>query len=232
MMKKGKEAERAGTTGRSRSARRRRAGHEDLLTDVSRVRPLEAIDRERGSLGERIRKAREMRGLTLEDISSRTGIDVDTLKRMESGKMTPPLGQLIRLGKALDMKMGYFISPGVDKPMTVVRTDQRQPISRYGEKRSEQYGYVYESLAPEKGNRLMEPFIVTLLPTDVEEFSTHDGQEFLYVLQGEMKVQVGDQIELLHSGDAVYYDSNQPHLVKSAGGSKAVILAVLYAGSK
>ena len=231
-MKKGKEAERAGTTGRSRSARRRRAGHEDLLTDVSRVRPLEAIDRERGYLGERIRKAREMRGLTLEDISSRTGIDVDTLKRMESGKMTPPLGQLIRLGKALDMKMGYFISPGVDKPMTVVRTDKRQPISRYGEKRSEQYGYAYESLAPEKGNRLMEPFIVTLLPTDTEELSTHDGQEFLFVLDGEMKVQVGDQIEFLRSGDAVYYDSNQPHLVKSVGGNKTTILAVLYAGSK
>lgn len=231
-MKKGKEAERAGTTVRSRSARRRRAGHEDLLTDVSRVRPLEAMDRERGSLGERIRKAREMRGLTLEDISSRTGIDVDTLKRIESGKMTPPLGQLIRLGKALDMKMGYFISPGVDKPMTVVRTDQRQPISRYGEKRSEQYGYVYESLAPEKANRLMEPFIVTLLPTDMEEFSTHDGQEFLFVLEGEMKVQVGDQIEFLRSGDAVYYDSNQPHLVKSVGGNKTTILAVLYAGSK
>jgi len=231
-MKKGKEAERAGTTGRSRSARRRRAGHEDLLTDVSRVRPLKAMDRERGYLGERIRKAREMRGLTLEDISSRTGIDVDTLKRMESGEMTPPLGQLIRLGKALDMKMGYFISPGVDKPMTVVRTDQRQPISRYGEKRSEQYGYVYESLAPEKGNRLMEPFIVTLLPTDTEELSTHDGQEFLFVLEGEMKVQVGDQIEFLRSGDAVYYDSNQPHLVKSVGGNKTTILAVLYAGSK
>lgn len=231
-MKKGKEAERAGTTGKSRSARRRRAGHEDLLTDVSRVRPLDAMDRERGYLGERIRKAREMRGLTLKDISSRTGIDVDTLKRMESGKMTPPLGQLIRLGKALDMKMGYFISPGVDKPMTVVRTDQRQPISRYGEKRSEQYGYVYECLAPEKANRLMEPFIVTLLPTDVEEFSTHDGQEFLFVLEGEMKVQVGDQIEFLRSGDAIYYDSNQPHLVKSVGGKKTTILAVLYAGSK
>jgi transcriptional regulator with XRE-family HTH domain len=232
MTEKGKEVERARTRGKPRSARGKRARHEDLLTDVSHVRPPEATERESGYLGERIRRTRETRGLNLEDISSRTGIDVDTLKRMESGEMAPPLGQLIRLGKALDMKMGYFISPGVDKPMTVVRTDQRQPVSRYGEKRSEQYGYVYESLAPEKGNRLMEPFIVTLLPTDAEEFSTHDGQEFLFVLDGEMKVQVGDQIQFLRSGDAVYYDSNQPHLVKSVGGSKTTILAVLYAGSK
>jgi quercetin dioxygenase-like cupin family protein len=173
-----------------------------------------------------------MRGLSLEDISSRTGIDVATLNRIESNEMLPPLGQLIRLGKALDMKMGYFISPGVDKPVTVVRKGQGQAVARYGKKKSQQYGYIYESLAPEKANRVMEPFIVTLLPTDAEEFSAHDGQEFIYVLEGEMKVQVGDQTEFLHPGDAVYYDSTQPHLVKSATRAKTTILAVLYTGAK
>jgi quercetin dioxygenase-like cupin family protein len=95
-----------------------------------------------------------------------------------------------------------------------------------------QYGYFYESLAPEKADRLMEPFIVTLVPTDKEEFSTHAGQEFLYVLEGEMKVQVGDRVEFLKPGDAVYYDSNQPHLVKCVGANVTKILAVLYTGSK
>ena len=231
-MKKGKEVKQVRIRGKSSQAKGKPAAHEDLLTDVSHLRPPEVVDKERGSLGGRIRKARETRGLTLKDISSRTGIAVDTLQHMESNEMTPPLGQLIRLGKALDMKMGYFISPGVDKPVTVVRADQRQPISRYGERRSERHGYLYESLAPEKGNRLMEPFVVTLLPTDVEEFSTHDGQEFLFVLEGEMKVQVGDQVEFLQTGDAVYYDSIQPHLVRSVGGKKTRILAVLYAGSQ
>ncbi|HJX68982.1 MAG TPA: cupin domain-containing protein, partial [Dehalococcoidia bacterium] len=88
----------------------------------------------------------------------------------------------------------------------------------------------YESLAPDKANRLMEPFIITLVPTDVEEFSTHAGQEFLYVLQGEIKVQVGDRADFLKPGDAAYYDSNQPHLVRCAGTTAAKILAVLYAG--
>jgi quercetin dioxygenase-like cupin family protein len=116
--------------------------------------------------------------------------------------------------------------------MTVVRRGRGQTVARYGKKKSQQYGYTYESLAPEKANRIMEPFIVTLLPTDAEEFSTHDGQEFIYVLEGEMKVQVGDQTELLHPGDAIYYDSSQPHLVKSAAGTKTTILAVLYTGAK
>ena len=206
--------------------------HEDFLTDASRLAPARAIEKEKEALGERICAAREMRGLTLEDISSRTGIDVATLKGIESTEIAPPLGQLIRLGKALDMKMGYFISPGVDKPMTVVRKDQGKAVARYGKKKSQQYGYSYESLAPEKANRMMEPFIVTLLPTDAEEFSSHDGQEFIFVLEGEMKVQVGDKVEFLKPGDAVYYDSTQPHLVKSATKTQARILAVLYTGAK
>jgi transcriptional regulator with XRE-family HTH domain len=206
--------------------------HEDFLTDASRLAPVGAKEKAKEALGERIRTAREMRGLTIEDISSRTGIEVATLKQIESSKMAPPLGQLIRLGKALDMKMGYFISPGVDKPMTVVRKDQGKAVARYGKKKGEQYGYSYESLAPEKANRMMEPFIVTLMPTDAEEFSSHDGQEFIFVLEGEMKVQVGDKVEFLKPGDAVYYDSTQPHLVKSATKTKARILAVLYTGAK
>ena len=85
--------------------------------------------------------------------------------------------------------------------MTVVRKHERRPVSRYGEAKSMFYGYSYESLAPDKANRLMEPFIITLVPTDVEEFSTHAGQEFLYVLQGEIKVQVGDRADFLKPGE-------------------------------
>jgi transcriptional regulator with XRE-family HTH domain len=212
------------------SARKKAARHEDFITDASRIVRIKALEKE--TLGDRIRTVREMRGLSLDDISSRTGIDVPALNRIESNEMVPPLGQLIKLGKALDMKMGYFISPGVDKPMTVVRRGQGQSVARYGKKKSQQYGYLYESLAPEKANRMMEPFIVTLLPTSVEEFSAHDGQEFLFVLEGEMKVKVGDRTELLHPGDAIYYDSTQPHLVKSATGAKTTILAVIYSGAK
>jgi transcriptional regulator with XRE-family HTH domain len=206
------------------------ARHEDFITDASQIVGTKVLEAE--TLGERIRTVREKHGLSLDDISSRTGIDVSALNRIESNETVPPLGQLIRLGKALDMKMGYFISPGVDEPMTVVRRGQGQSIARYGEKKGLQCGYLYESLAPEKANRMMEPFIVTLLPTDAEEFSYHDGQEFLFVLEGEMKVRVGDRTEHLYSGDAVYYDSTKPHLVKSATSVKTTILAVIYSGAK
>jgi transcriptional regulator with XRE-family HTH domain len=206
------------------------ARHDDLLTDVANLARTEAVEEGKESLGDRIRRVREMRGLTVKDLSSRTGIDTDTLGRIESSKLIPALGQLVRLGKALDMKMGYFISPGIDKPMTVVLKHERRPVSRYGEAKSMLYGYSYESLAPDKANRLMEPFIITLVPTGTEEYSTHAGQEFLYVLEGEIKVQVGDRADSLKAGDAVYYDSNQPHVVRCVGTAPAKVLAVLYAG--
>jgi quercetin dioxygenase-like cupin family protein len=227
-----KEKAKRRTSARLSPAKGKAAKHGDFLTDLANLAHLREIDREKESLGDRIRRVREMRGLTIKDLSSRTGIDIDILKRTESSEMIPALGQLARLGRALDMKMGYFISPGIDNPMTVVHKDERRPISRYGETKSMQYGYFYESLAPEKADRLMEPFIVTLVPTDTEQFSIHDGQEFLYVLEGEMKVQVGDRVDFLKSGDAVYYDSNQPHLVRCVGTNVTKILAVLYTGSK
>ena len=209
-------------------SKRKMAKHHDLLTDVT---SMEHVDEAKESLGDRIRRVRQDRGLTVKDLSTRTGIDTADLERIESGNTIPALGQLVRLGRALDMKMGYFISPGVDQLMTVVRKNARKPISRFGETKSMEHGYFYECLAPEKADRVMEPFIVTLVPTATEEFSTHAGQELLYVLEGEMKVQVVDRVEFLKPGDAVYYDSDQPHLVKCVGTAVTKILAVICTGS-
>ena len=213
---------------------RRQEDHGDLLTDPSHHRIPEppAKGPSKQTLGLRIHETRQMRGLTLQDLSSRTGISLETLEKVEANKMIPPLGELIKLGKALEMKMGYFISPGVEKPMTVVHSDKRLVVSRHGKKKSEQYGYFYESLAPEKADRFMEPFLITMVPSEVKELASHDGQEFIFVLEGEMRAQVGDQVEILKAGDAVYYDSSHPHLVKCHGDTPTKILAVLYTGSK
>lgn len=207
----------------------------DFLTDTTEAKADAAAvtpAKERRSLGERIREVRETRGLTMEDLSSRTGISVDALERIEANEMTPPLSQLVRLGKALDMKMGYFLSTGEARPMCVVRAHGRRTVARRGKRASEQYGYVYQSLAAEKTDRCMEPFLVTMVPSEFGELSSHDGQEFLFVLEGEIRVQVGHEVEILHPGDSVYYDSPTPHLVKCHGKKPAKIIAVLYTGEK
>jgi 2-oxoglutarate ferredoxin oxidoreductase subunit gamma len=182
------------------------------------------------NVGERVREVRENRGLSIEDISQRTGIPVAILEEIEEETIAPPLGTVIKLAKALEMKMGYFISGKEDRPFTIVRVDDRKVISRYDSKKGKHYGYEFESLAPHKKDRHMEPFLVTLEPVDTdEERSTHDGQEFIYVLEGSMEVRLGDEIHILEPGDSIYYDSTVPHLVKCHGNKETKILAVIYA---
>ena len=182
------------------------------------------------NVGERVKAVREKRGLTLQDISQRTDIDIPFLGEIEKGEVAPPLGVVIKLAKALEMKMGYFISGEENRPYTIVRRDDRKVISRYDSKKAKHYGYEFESLAPHKTDRHMEPFMVTLEPTDTEEErSAHDGQEFIYVLEGNMGVIYGEERYVLEPGDSIYYDSTVPHLVKCHGDKKTKIVAVFYA---
>jgi quercetin dioxygenase-like cupin family protein len=225
-----RKVRRTGGRGTGGSSRGGFAGSDDFLTDSSHAGRVETGQRETESLGDRVRKAREMRSVSLADLSAQTGIRVETLQSVESNELIPPLGELVKLGKALETRMGYFISPGTEKAMTVVRAGQRQPVARHRGKKAERYGYSYESLAPEKANRVMEPFILTLLPSADEKPSTHDGQEFIFVLDGQVKVRVADRSEVLGPGDALYYDSKEPHFVGCAG-EEAKILAVLYPGA-
>ncbi len=215
--------------------------YEDILNDVSHF---SAKDEEKYlvdstdkgpsegeiilNVGESVKKIREKKGLSLQDIFQRTGLQPELLTEIEEGKISPPLGAIIKLAKALEMKMGYFISGAENLPYTIVRKDERKLISRYDSKKSDKYGYEFSSLAPFKKNRHMEPFLVTLEPSDEEERSTHDGQEFIYVLEGTMEVHLGEEDHLLEPGDAIYYDSTVPHLVKCHGKDRTKILAVLY----
>jgi transcriptional regulator with XRE-family HTH domain len=180
-------------------------------------------------VGEGVKAIRKKKGLSLKDLSQRTGVDAGLLTEIEKGEVSPPLGTIIKVAKALDTKMGYFISGGEDFPYTIVRKDDRKLVSRFDTGKTDRYGYEFSSLAPYKKNRHMEPFIVKLEPSDIdEERSSHDGQEFIYVLEGTMEVRLEGEVHLLEPGDAIYYDSTVPHLVKCHGKDTTKILAVLY----
>ncbi len=220
-----------------------REAYEDFLTEISHqfarseqekdfmesIRPEVPEEHITANVGERVRQVRDKRGLSLEDVSQRTDIDVSMLSQIEEGAVAPPLGIIIKLAKALEMRMGYFISGDQERPYTIVRHRDRKVVSRYDSKKAKYYGYEYESLAPHKKDRHMEPFLVTLEASDTkEERSTHDGQEFIFVLQGQMEVRLGEELHILDPGDAIYYDSTVPHLVKTYGKKTTKILAVLY----
>ena len=218
--------------------------YDDFLDGVSQAArasgekgPNEGVSQERieeeipADMGERVREARENRGLSLFDLYLRTNIDLDQLSQIEEGEIAPPLGTVIKLAKALDLKIGYFISGEEGKSYTIVRRGDREVVSRHDPTKEQYYGYEYVPLAPHKTDRHMEPFLVTLDPSETEEErSTHDGQEFIFVLDGKMEVRLGEEIHILEPGDSIYYDSTVPHLVKCHNKESTIILAVLYAG--
>jgi transcriptional regulator with XRE-family HTH domain len=181
-------------------------------------------------IGEKIKRLREDKALTLRDMAERTGLSTAVLSQIENHLISPPLGTLIRLTRALDLTPGHFFDEHPDKAFTIVRQAERRPVSRFASKRGIQYGYSYESLGHDMKDRHMEPFLVTLEPATLAspKPASHDGEEFLFVLEGEMEVTLDDHSDVLHPGDAVYYDSNIPHLVQCKGNEKALILAVIY----
>lgn len=182
-------------------------------------------------IGMRVKKVREGHGLSVFDVYLRTDISVELLSQIEEGKVVPPLGAIVRLANAFDLKMGYFISGDEEKAFTIVRRDDREATLRYDPSKEKHHGYAYEHLAPHKTDRYMEPFLVSLEPSETQqERSTHDGQEFIFVLQGEMEVRLGEEIHILQPGDSIYYDSTVPHLVKCHGKEITKILAVIYGG--
>ncbi|MCB2185305.1 MAG: cupin domain-containing protein [Deltaproteobacteria bacterium] len=184
-------------------------------------------------LGQRISRFRQEKGLSLGDLAQRTGLTEEVLAEIEADTASPPLGTLVKLGRALDMKLGTLISSGEERAYTVVRADERQAMSRFAAQRGTKYGYTYEHLAPHKNNRAMEPFLVTLQPVheDVPP-SAHEGQEFIFVLEGEMEALVEDAREVLTPGDSIYYDSNVPHLVRPHGDQPCRIVAVIFSQDK
>ncbi len=181
-------------------------------------------------VGEKIKQLREKKGLSLKEVADATGFSTALLSQMESHLVSPSLGSIIKLAKALEVRVGDFFGETQGEPFAIVRKDERKTVSRFASKEGVSYGYSYESLGFEKKDRRMEPFIVTLEPAPLKtsKTSAHEGEEFIFVLEGEMEVVLGNHTDILYPGDSIYYDSNIPHRVRCHQDKVARILAVLY----
>jgi len=178
-------------------------------------------------IGNRVRQLRESRGLSLEDLSRLTGFDEALLDRIEKKEVYPQLGTAIRLSKALDSAFGRLVSGVGDRLYSITRRQEEKVVSRSTGKAGAQKLYTYKSLAPEVKGRHMEALLVQLEENPGGELSVHDGEEFIYVLEGVVTMQIGEDRFDLDPGDSVYYLSTTPHLIAAKTG-QATIVAVLY----
>ncbi len=178
-------------------------------------------------VGARIKHLREERGLTLQSLSDLTGFDVSRLEAIESGEFKPQLGMIMKLSKALDLAVGRLVSGVGTSLYAITRKNERKPIARSASKIGKKHEYAYMSLAPEVQGRHMEALIVQLEQSQEKEISVHNGEEFIFVLNGEVNLTIAKESYDLEPGDSAYYLSTTPHYI-TAKTEKATILAVLY----
>jgi transcriptional regulator with XRE-family HTH domain len=197
---------------------------EHLTGDIP-VEPQKAVD----DIGQRILKIRKEKGLSLEEISNLTGFEMEFLIGIERNDIQPQLGTVIKLSKALDSAFGRLVSGVGDKLYSITRKHERRTVSRSTSHKGKRQLYTYKSLAPDVKGRHMEALIVQLEEDPEKEISVHEGEEFIFVLNGEVMLEIGEDKFELEPGDSAYYLSTTAHHIAAKSGT-ATILAVLYEG--
>ena len=184
-------------------------------------------------LGRRIATLRESLRISVEELARRSACGVSLLEAIERGEIVPSLAPLIKIARALGVRLGTLLDDSTRLGPVITRKDAAVGVPRL---RSLQTGVGagagsldFFSLAAGKPDRHMEPFLISVHPGEVGPLSTHEGEELLFVLEGAIEVAYGKEVHTLGPGDSIYYDSIIEHRVRAAENAAARLLAVVYA---
>ena len=182
-------------------------------------------------IGHKIQGLRESKNLSIEEIAERSGLSVHQVTSIEEDQHLPSLGPLIKIARALGVRLGTFLDDNDELGPVISRAEDRiSSISFSNDAADARKHMEYHPLAKQKAGRHMEPFIVDIQPDEEKTFqlSAHEGEEFIYVMEGDVEIDYGKQTFTLHEGDSIYYDSIVKHHVHGVQGQRAKILAVIY----
>ena len=143
----------------------------------------------------------------------------------------PSLAPLIKIARVLGVRLGTFLDDQDETGPAICRkTESKDTISFSNNAIQSRKHMEYHSLSKSKADRHMEPFIIDVAATEDSDFvlSSHEGEEFIMVMEGIMEISYGKNTYLLEEGDSIYYDSIVPHHVHAYEGKAAKILAVIY----
>jgi transcriptional regulator with XRE-family HTH domain len=185
--------------------------------------------------GERIAEIRKTYSISRETLSERSGVTADLISRIEDDGHIPDLAPLIKIARGLGVRLGTLLDDHEQLGPVICRAGKAEASTRFktglpedADAKAGHHGISFDALASDKNGRHMEPFIVTIQSDAHQEKSTHEGEEFIYVLEGNLLLEYGVDKETLNAGDSVYYDSIVPHRVLSADKSPVRIVAVIY----
>ena len=188
---------------------------------------MDNLHTETRQIAARLRGARLTAEKSAAELAACTGMSEEAYLKMEEGLEDYSFTFLYKCAKALGIDISALVS-GDDPKLsfyTLTRAGEGMPIKRRA-------GFHYRHLASKLKHRAAEPFVVTAKydPAEHErpiKLSTHEGQEFDYILSGTLKVVVNGKEKILSEGDAIYYDSSKPHGMIAVDGKECRFLAFL-----
>ena len=184
-------------------------------------------------IGGKITTIRESLGFSREQLAERCECAVAIIAGLEQGELAPSLTPLIKITRALGVRLGTLLDDDTQLGPVITRSGMNNGISRVKslEIASDAGALDFFSLAANKTSRHMEPFVINVKPASKAgtPLSSHEGEEFIYVLDGVIEIEYGKELHVLEPGDSIYCDSIVPHQVRARGDQDARILAVVYA---
>jgi transcriptional regulator with XRE-family HTH domain len=179
------------------------------------------------SVGKNINNIRKHKNITLQDLARRSGLTKSYLSRIERSRKAPPYATVNRIAMALEVEVAYLISEKVeglsDIRISIAKKNKGLAVHTLGSS----YGYNYEALGFSKPGKNMQPYIITAA-FDEKNIFQHEGEEFLYVLEGTYEFIYDGKKYIMEEGDSAYFDSGVPHTARSLGEKNARVLAVMY----
>ncbi|MBW1713026.1 MAG: helix-turn-helix transcriptional regulator [Deltaproteobacteria bacterium] len=177
------------------------------------------MPRKEKPLGDRIRRLRREKEISLSYLASETGRSEDYLKKVEANEVFPPVAMLLQLARALHVDTGTFLK----------LDGTPEKLAKEREKRTD--NYIYKTLTPASADRHLKAFDITIpqgAPVREGLGYRHQGEEFAYVLEGQVEYTVGENVSRLGPGESVHFNSNIPHNLTNVGDEEAHLLVILY----
>ncbi|WP_106831793.1 helix-turn-helix domain-containing protein [Parabacteroides pacaensis] len=183
-------------------------------------------------IGAKIKGIRESKNLSIEEVSERSGLSTEQITRIEDNIDFPSLAPLIKIARVLGVRLGTFLDDQSELgPVVCRKTEHDEASISFSNNATKARKHMeYHSLSKEKSGRHMEPFIIDISSSEGVDFvlSTHEGEEFIYVLAGAVEINYGKDTYMLEEGDSIYYDSIVAHHVHAGNGGTARILGIVY----
>jgi transcriptional regulator with XRE-family HTH domain len=182
------------------------------------------------NVGERVRMIRESRNLTRDELAGLSRLSRELIISIEESRDLPFLAPLVRIARTLGVRLSTFLEDTNQAGPAISRNNIKKPGIKHSGDKTELFDLNFHPLASGKAGRHMEPHIIDIKPSAEKKFSvsSHQGEEFIYVLTGAIEVIYGDEKYQLQEGDSIYYESIIEHHVHTATTDPARILAVVF----